>query len=1038
MSKDLIKSATIQANKADLNYIDFKGDDIGVSMRPELVHRTTLQPVVSDSGEVENRVYYTLHNDAGDCVYMSPFIYSEQVNNEIFQTIIPGQTTPPQPPLPNIPPPQPPLPDIPPVIDPPIIPGIDPPPGPPDPPPPGPIVPPIPPKPIYPPIIDEDPSGTDGPGGWWGPTGGGGVIGGGSSGGGGGGGAEYRTNFDDYAQELVDDETVASTRDVVKWYDNRSMMDTAKRAMKNTRAGVRNGHPTTLGTKINESYANLLDAEDMFYGACLDEAFVSIPKTTLAKGMFSKSFGTGSGLQEFRIRKANALEDASQMFKGSEAWIVTFADFNKKRYTLKNCEEMFADAKNVVYISLPNTKSVTNINKMFYNTNDLDITPRSIEFDGVETAKEAFSGCINTSIINKLSFTDLLTHANGMFKNCKLLEKTPQYFYHYDGEYRKFVFPAVNAPELYMNCYKLAGDRTLVYPRLTNANYLYAGCKKFTFTDALFPVATEIEGMFKDCISLDSAVINDFKSAINATSLFEGCTKLKEVYGKIITNADGEAGTSRAAEAPSESGSSANKEPFSLFESPALAFPACTNASNMFSGCKDLTNVALRFDQTNITGLNEKFFNQCSLLSEVRFEAPNATSVSGLFKNKKNLKRVAVNFDNCLNVKSTFENCPSLAYFHFVDTENGFKKATEMDSLFKDCISLKSVSLGECPAAESIDSIFAGSGVESISAEFTNLTDVNYNYILGCNKLRTIVVHFPALTDGTDLYNAKKTLALDLRYVRGNFGSLTDGTRMFANNKVLEIVGSNFPVLETAPQMCFNCTKLTNTFGCPSLKVGHEMFSNCKSLEYITPGDFDALEDGFRMFQGSSISSIPQGGFPSLKNARNLFNYANFTGHLDINMARDFPNVSKNNCQWNGILTGEFPAAYMFGSNKITSIKFDFSTLDNGISMFWGCSHLEKCTGARFKEGGEYQSMFDAAAFDVDSAKLIINAAKAAGVKSLHVGVNGVVVDTLEKREEFAKSVGAVPSLDGRYSIVLPTGGIEICWTIPGLDWSSL
>lgn len=50
-------------------YID--GVEIGTAMLPKLVHRTSLSPVVVD-GVVEQRQYYTLHNDAGDCVFVSP------------------------------------------------------------------------------------------------------------------------------------------------------------------------------------------------------------------------------------------------------------------------------------------------------------------------------------------------------------------------------------------------------------------------------------------------------------------------------------------------------------------------------------------------------------------------------------------------------------------------------------------------------------------------------------------------------------------------------------------------------------------------------------------------------------------------------------------------------------------------------------------------------------------------------------------------------------------------------------------------------
>lgn len=50
-------------------YID--GIEIGTAMLPKLVHRTSLSPIVVD-GQIEQRQFYTLHNDAGDCVFVSP------------------------------------------------------------------------------------------------------------------------------------------------------------------------------------------------------------------------------------------------------------------------------------------------------------------------------------------------------------------------------------------------------------------------------------------------------------------------------------------------------------------------------------------------------------------------------------------------------------------------------------------------------------------------------------------------------------------------------------------------------------------------------------------------------------------------------------------------------------------------------------------------------------------------------------------------------------------------------------------------------
>lgn len=73
MTKDLIRTAVDDSTVSVSNYITYKNDNLGNSILPEMVKRTSLHPSVEGSaGTPEDNVFYSLHNDAGECIYSSP------------------------------------------------------------------------------------------------------------------------------------------------------------------------------------------------------------------------------------------------------------------------------------------------------------------------------------------------------------------------------------------------------------------------------------------------------------------------------------------------------------------------------------------------------------------------------------------------------------------------------------------------------------------------------------------------------------------------------------------------------------------------------------------------------------------------------------------------------------------------------------------------------------------------------------------------------------------------------------------------------
>ena len=127
------------------------------------------------------------------------------------------------------------------------------------------------------------------------------------------------------------------------------------------------------------------------------------------------------------------------------------------------------------------------------------------------------------------------------------------------------------------------------------------------------------------------------------------------------------------------------------------------------------------------------------------------------------------------------------------------------------------------------------------------------------------------------------------------------------------------------------------------------MFRDCVMLnennfhldDNSTTHFYNTLVDGLCMFQGTSFTSIPW-NFPNLTRSKQMFSRTNISGHLSLDMTTQFPEVSTNNGKWSD------PVSYMFSYCPITSIDFNVSSLDNGISMFAHCTQLTQCTGAKF------------------------------------------------------------------------------------------
>lgn len=87
MNEFLKNTASLTAAEITTNKIYLEGEEIGDAMIPKLVKRASLTPIVED-GIVKENNYYTLHNDAGTCLYTSPFMRYEE--NESISRLFPA------------------------------------------------------------------------------------------------------------------------------------------------------------------------------------------------------------------------------------------------------------------------------------------------------------------------------------------------------------------------------------------------------------------------------------------------------------------------------------------------------------------------------------------------------------------------------------------------------------------------------------------------------------------------------------------------------------------------------------------------------------------------------------------------------------------------------------------------------------------------------------------------------------------------------------------------------------------------------------
>jgi hypothetical protein len=825
MSKDLIKSATIKANKAELNYINFKGDEIGNTIQPELVKRTSLHPTVNEKGEVEDRVYYTLHNDAGDCVYVSPFI-QEEISNNISKTIIPGDNPPPPPP-----------------------------------PPPG---------------EEEDEEII--PPNW------------------------YNTDFDDYAELLVTKlwpgyipPGLKTTRKVTGWYEDTSLMQTARRAMKNTRDISKN-----RGLEVDMIHPNLMAAEEMFAGSHVEELKLEVPNLIFGNHLAY----TCLHLKESELAECKELTSLKCGYRNCN--ILTEVEMPKSE-SLLYADATFRNCKALRNVTI-GTESITSMDEIFYGAGNPRIItkgpgkkkPGAIAFPKAEWAERAWSFS-DVTVMDTVYFESLLSSTE-MFKGCKLLTYINDFFVPEVRKAKDMFMGCEALREAYVrfdalqdrdgNMYDDSGNllgnvcdnRIGISPHdpidtpkgilvnepvyTTNAAPgMFGGCDKLEIAGCSFPSLIDASGLYKDLPVLRCAQPekDGFEKAENISSLFENCPSLTHIFGREDAKPAAVLVNGNAVDAAN-----------TLINLPEIKAGKMTN---FLSGCTALEYIALAFAEDIGTDLTKELQNAKGSLDYAVLDLRACTNLSNLFKDFSRLSYARLLACSATNLTSLFENCVTLqkvnGYVGPKDSDlayRHFNNAILCDKMFKDTRLLQQIDLGYMENVTNAAEMFKNSGIRWINGKIgITTTDTAIDMFRGCTRLQKAFATFPKLVNGTELFKncyGLKVVSSKTMYMTG-YEKCPYSSIPTAYDLKLISHGAQFPVLTDGTGMFSGCSSLVVPPITPNLTNGERMYENCCDLTSI-PTNLTLLENGRYMFGGSGVTKIVD-QYNFLTNAEAMF-----------------------------------------------------------------------------------------------------------------------------------------------------------------------
>lgn len=403
----------------------------------------------------------------------------------------------------------------------------------------------------------------------------------------------------------------------------------------------------------------------------------------------------------------------------------------------------------------------------------------------------------------------------------------------------------------------------------------------------------------------------------------------------------------------------------------------------------------------------------------IQIESKNLKNIDNFLKGDENITRVECPFPHVTNAVSAFENCINLESF-----KGDLNSLTNGTQMFHNCEKLGTFT-GKLPSLSIGKSMFYNTNLANFTEDLTSLTD-GTDMFKDCENLKTFSSNMGSLTtysgmfDGTSL-NIFKTNEINtadtgstfmqgialtsskssLRDFYCNLPNMTNTDSMFKDYTSLEWFESYLPNVSNADYMFQNCSSLITVYtggnddaqSTNQWQSCSDMFRNCTNLNDFGIKNLNLIknvQNGGNMFRNTGITTIPTDWkFSHLVFANCMFQD---TKIASLTIAEDtFPNLTTDKFR------EKFPDApswtfasitkNMFRSNTLKKIKFDVSKIPYGAYMFAYCPNLTTCESAEFANGGNYDHMFRHSKFDRQSAQIIHDAAVAAKVADVDIGV---------------------------------------------------
>lgn len=457
-------------------------------------------------------------------------------------------------------------------------------------------------------------------------------------------------------------------------------------------------------------------------------------------------------------------------------------------------------------ISFPNTSKVKSLNSVFSYSPITNLDLRDWDLSSIEDVDFAFSymqKCTNIKFN-----TDILkdkTSAQGLFGGCYALE-------------------TVNGNDVVL------GAST---SDITNANYMFYGCKKIQSVN-LDPLnITNASNMFGGCTSLTSINGGKWNSVTDASYMFSNCSSLDMNY--FSTN--------------------------NMFWQDLIS-SNCTNMSGMFKGC-NFGNSRINFPSSwkvnYVTDMSYLFAN--SNLGD--FSRPSnwdwwrCSNFSHMFEGNpmNHISLYGADWANATDFSYMFKDCWNLNTVDFGDAYN-LTGVTNVEGMFEGCTSLQEVYCSDCDAYDIIKRGLESSGFDS-------------SIIKGCDCSNDITAKFnvTSTTIPTVLCNSGKETAFTEMYVDGEqidvtsshiFSTLGEHTVKFVLADKTEIDRDAF----------YTCRNLTEIVIPESITyIGQYAFGFCSSLtEIVIPDKVSFITNGC-FYECSSLTSVTIGsGVTSIGN----------------------------------------------------------------------------------------------------------------------------------------------------------------------------